>query len=157
MDQLKIYEQLKVKVQLIRDHQAVPKIKVTSPLDVHKIFKDEVAQWDREKFLSVMLNARNYITAIDLISIGSLTDAVIHPREVFKSAILSNASSIILVHNHPSEDLSPSNEDNIITKRLEEAAEIIGITLLDHLIITTENYYSLCSGQTNINYERLPF
>ena len=103
MSGLTMYQKLKVKVQLVRDSQTIPMIKLDSPDDVYNLLKDEVSKWDREKFLSIMLTARNQIIGIEEVGVGCLTSTIVHPREVFKSAILSNADRIILVHNHPSE------------------------------------------------------
>ena len=140
MNMLKPYLQLKVRVQLVRDSPVSPMIKVECPDDIFNLLKDEVTKWDRERFLSIMLNSRNFIIGIETVSIGTLNSTVIHPREVFKSAILSNASAIILVHNHPSEDPSPSEEDKKITEQLKSAAKILDISLIDHIIITSHNY-----------------
>ncbi len=81
------------------------------------------------------LNTKNNITGINVVSIGSLNSSLVHPREVFKAAILGNAAAIILAHNHPSGDPSPSPEDLEITRRLVEAGKILGIEVLDHVII----------------------
>ena len=98
------YKQLKVRVQLVRDSPTtvLPKIQFDSAKDVYNLLKDEVLSWDREKFLSIMLNSRNQVIAIDEVGIGSLDKTVVHPREVFKSAILANAIGVVLVHNHRS-------------------------------------------------------
>ena len=98
---------------------------------------------DREKFFTLCLNAKSQVTYTELISIGTLTTSLIHPREVFKAAIKNNSASIICVHNHPSGDPTPSQDDINITQKLKEAGEIIGIKVLDHIIIGRESYYSL--------------
>jgi len=100
---------------------------------------------DRENFYVLHLNAKNIILGKELISIGSLTNSIIHPREVFKGAILNNSASIICVHNHPSGDPSPSEEDIAITHRLLAAADIIGIEILDHVIIGNGRCFGLIS------------
>jgi len=82
-----------------------------------------------------MLNAKNVIIGMDVVSVGTLTQSCAHPRELFKAAILSNAASIILVHNHPSGDPAPSVDDAQLTARISKAGEILGIRLLDHIII----------------------
>jgi DNA repair protein RadC len=96
----------------------------------------------REHFLSVHLDAKNKILCLDRVSVGSLTAAIIHPREVFKSCLLSSAAALLLIHNHPSGNTSPSREDIEITGRLKEASELLGIRILDHIIIGAEGYYS---------------
>ena len=88
------------------------------------------------------LDMKNQPTSISVVSIGSLNSAIVHPREVYKTAILSNAASIIIAHNHPSGIVDPSHEDITLTNRLDEAGKIIGIKLLDHLIIGYGNFYS---------------
>lgn len=89
------------------------------------------------------LNTKNEPTSISTVSVGSLNSSIVHPREVFKTAVMSNAASIIIAHNHPSGDITPSKEDKDITLRLKEAGDIIGIKLLDHIIIGDRNYLSL--------------
>ena len=96
MGKTAIYQKLKVKVQLIREAQNIPEIKIDTSDDIYSILKEEVQDWDRERFLSIMLNSRNQIIGIEEVSVGSLNSAVVHPREIFKSAILANAVSIIL-------------------------------------------------------------
>ncbi len=89
----------------------------------------------KEYFFTIHLDAKNCICCVDEVSIGSLNQTVVHPREVFKTALLSSASAIILLHNHPSGDPTPSREDIDITNRIKETGEVIGVKLLDHIII----------------------
>jgi DNA repair protein RadC len=142
------YEQLKVRVQLVRDSPAIalPKIQFDSAKDVYDLLKEEVLTWDREKFLSLMLNSRNLVIAIDEVGIGSLNKTIVHPREVFKSAILANAAGVILVHNHPSEDPTPSADDKRMTEQLYQAAKVLDISLCDHIIIAKHGYSSWLEG-----------
>ena len=90
---------------------------------------------DREQFLVCGLDAKHRIIGINIVSIGSLTFAIVHPREVFKPLILMNAAAFICAHNHPSSDPTPSQEDRLLTQRLRHGAELLGITLLDHLVL----------------------
>ena len=115
---------------------------MSSPEKVYKILKPLFLQ-DRETFYLLSLNTKNGIIAIRTISIGSLNANVVHPREVFKAAILDSASSVIVAHNHPSGDPTPSREDLAITAKLVETGNIIGITLMDHVIIGDGRHYSL--------------
>ena len=117
--------------------------KVTSPKEVYKIIAEYLKGVDREHLVLITLDTKNVITSITTISIGSLNTSIVHPREVFKTAILSNAASIILAHNHPSGDSTPSKEDINITDRIKESGKILGIDLLDHLIIGDDSYISL--------------
>jgi len=96
---------------------------------------------DREQFVVCGLDAKNCMIGVNLVSIGSLTLAIVHPREVFKALILMNAAGFICAHNHPSADVTPSHEDRVLTTRLRAGAELLGITLLDHLILG-EGFYS---------------
>ena len=99
---------------------------------------------DRESLVIIAVDAKCRPTHISIISMGSLTASIVHPREVFKVAIMSNAHSIIAVHNHPSGNAEPSSEDYQITKRLKEVGLIMGIPLIDHIVIgECENYVSL--------------
>ena len=93
---------------------------------------------DREYFVALHLNGKNVIQSVSVISQGSLNQSIVHPREVFKAALLSNAASVILSHNHPSGDLTPSQEDIAITRRLKDAGDIMGIKILDHIIVNTD-------------------
>jgi len=99
----------------------------------------DVAQ---ERFILLCLDIKNKLVNYSMISQGSLTSSIVHPREVLKPAILSNAASVIFVHNHPSGDPEPSVDDIEITKRLTKAFEICGISVLDHIIIGQNEYYS---------------
>jgi DNA repair protein RadC len=116
--------------------------KITSPQDIGDIFipilRDEV----KEKFLVVCLNSSNKIIKQETISVGNLNSSVVHPREIFKVAIDNNSASIILIHNHPSGNPEPSNEDIRITKKLVESGKILDIPVFDHLIIAGETYTS---------------
>lgn len=89
----------------------------------------------REVFATIHLDSKNRILCVETVSVGCLTSAIVHPREVFKSALLSSAAAVVLVHNHPSGDPTPSREDLELTKRLKEAGELLGIRVLDHVII----------------------
>jgi DNA repair protein RadC len=101
-------------------------------------------QPDREQFVVALLNAKNEMIGLNIVSVGALSSAPVHPREVLKPAILANAAAMILAHNHPSNDLEPSPDDIAITRKIIRAAEIVGIQVHEHLIISMENdrYYS---------------
>jgi len=97
---------------------------------------------DREGFVVLHLDSRHRVRSIELVAVGTLNATMIHPREVFKGAILANAAAVLVAHNHPSGDLTPSAEDRAITSRLAEAGEILGIEVIDHVIVTNEGYLS---------------
>lgn len=119
------------------------KINIKSPDEVASLFIEEMRYLKKEYFKVLLLNTKNEIIMIENISIGSLNSSVVHPREVFCTAIKKSACSIIAVHNHPSGNPMPSQTDIDITKRLMEAGELLGIKVLDHLIIGDGTYISL--------------
>ena len=114
---------------------------ILSPSDAYEMIKEQLEGVDREQFIIACLNTKNEPTNITLVSVGSLNKAIVHPREVFKTAILSNAASIMAFHNHPSGNINPSGEDENITRRLKECGEILGIGLVDHIIVGDNDTY----------------
>ena len=118
-----------------------PNTRYTAPSQIFEAFHF-LMQETKEYFLTLHLDGKNRINCIDVVSIGSLNQSIVHPREVFKTALLSSAAAIILVHQHPTGDPSPSSEDIAITRRLKEAGDIIGIKILDHCIIGQDSYIS---------------
>lgn len=116
--------------------------KITSPQDIADIFIPILRDDIKEKFIVVCLNSANKIIKHETISIGNLNSSVVHPREVFKVAIDCSSASIILIHNHPSGNPEPSNEDLRITKKIVESGKIMDIPVFDHLIIAGETYTS---------------
>ncbi|MBE0571680.1 MAG: DNA repair protein RadC [Ignavibacteriaceae bacterium] len=116
--------------------------KITSPQDIAEIFIPILRDDNKEKFIVVCLNSTNKIIKHETISIGNLNSSVVHPREVFKVAIDNSSASIILIHNHPSGNPEPSNEDIRITKKIVETGKIMEIPVFDHLIIAGETYTS---------------
>ena len=115
--------------------------KISSSKDVWNYFAS-IRELKQEHFYVLHLNSKNEIISSKLIAIGTLNSVVIHPREVFKQAILESAQSVILVHNHPSGDVTPSLQDKEITLKLEKASETVGIDLLDHIIVSKEKWFS---------------
>ena len=116
---------------------------ISSPKDAYEMIKEQLEGLDREQFIIACLNTKNEPTNISVVSVGSLNKAIVHPREVFKTAILSNAASIMAFHNHPSGETTPSQQDIQLTNRLYQAGELLGIKLLDHLIIGDGTFTSL--------------
>ena len=114
---------------------------ITNHYDAFRLVKSFLENSDREKFVVACLDTKNQPINIQVVSIGSLNSAIVHPREVFKVAMLSNASSIICFHNHPSGNIDPSVEDENITRRLKECGEILGIGLIDHIILGDRDRY----------------
>ena len=115
---------------------------ISSPADVDRLLRGRIANLDRENFIVVLLNAKNEVIETSTISVGTLSYSLVHPREVFKPAIRASAASIILAHNHPSGKVEPSREDREVTARLAEAADILGIEVLDHVIVG-DSYFSM--------------
>ena len=108
---------------------------------VAQLLWDYLADTDREHFVVILVDQKNRLIGINTVSIGSMTASVVHPREVWKPAILCNAAAVLLGHNHPSGDPQPSREDRAMTTRLVEAGKLLGITVLDHVIIGGNGKY----------------
>lgn len=130
-----------VKIQLVRESSAVQEKLILSPFDAVQLVKDDLKSRDREILLAITLNTRNRVLGVNEVSVGTANESLVHPREVFKTAILQNAVSVILAHNHPSGDTEPSDEDKQATKRIAEAGRVLGIEVLDHIIVG-EHYFS---------------
>lgn len=126
----------------ISRHGGEDKVKVNSPLVLVDLLMEEMRYLKKEYFKIAILDTKNQIISIENISIGNLNASIVHPREVFNIAIKKSANSIILVHNHPSGDPTPSTEDINITHRLLEVGEIVGIKVLDHIIIGDNKHVS---------------
>jgi DNA repair protein RadC len=119
----------------------VREIKVSSPGDVWPL----VSHWSdrkQERFICCSLNGAHELIAMRVVSIGLVNRTVVHPREVYADPITDRACAVIVAHNHPSGRLDPSPEDREITKRLKEAADTLGIALLDHIVFSSEGYFS---------------
>ena len=119
------------------------KVRVTNPAILADILMDEMRYLTKEHFKIAILDTKNQILSIENISVGTLNASIVHPRDVFKVAIKRNANSIILIHNHPSGDTTPSSEDINITNRLIDAGSLLGIRVLDHIIIGDNTFRSL--------------
>ena len=120
----------------------VSKIKIDNNKIIYDLFKYEFINCYQEKFIALFLDIKNNLIDYNVIFMGTVSSSIIHPREIFKLAFKYSASSIIIVHNHPSGDSNPSNEDIIITDKLFEIGKIMSIPILDHVIIGYKNYYS---------------
>lgn len=129
-------------LRLVREGSILYKTRrISSPKDAVGIGQQFLEDADREQVIVCCLDTKNQPLSISVVSMGILNSSLIHPREIFKTAILTNAASIMLFHNHPSGDPEPSNEDLSITQRIKEAGVLMGIELLDHIIIGTEGRY----------------
>jgi DNA repair protein RadC len=126
----------------IRTRNIHNKIRIDSPSKIVNLMMDELRYLNQEHFKILLLDTKNQIIKIENISVGTLNASIVHPRDVFNAAIKRHANSIILVHNHPSGDPTPSNEDINVTNRLVEVGEIVGIKVLDHIIMGDNRYIS---------------
>lgn len=115
--------------------------RISRPEDVYELLHD-LQRETKEHFLALHLDGKNRIICLDRVSTGSLNQSIVHPREVFKGALLSSAAAVVLVHNHPSGDPTPSTEDREITRRLREVGDLVGIKVLDHVIVGEGGYVS---------------
>jgi len=156
-EEMKGYQQLGFEVNEDNTNHYIPKVQISMVKEVFvsntayrcsedvansEIADNELRSSDREKFICVHFNIKNQIISYEVVSMGSLTSSIVHPREVFKAAILANAASVLFMHNHPSGDTEPSIDDIEITNRLCKAGTILGFNVLDHLIITKTGYLS---------------
>lgn len=124
-----------------------PSVKLDSPENVYKFFKKTIKGELRENLYCVHLNTKNMVVGWELISVGTQTETLVHPREVFLGAIRNGACTIIIFHNHPSGCLAASNEDRTTCGRLAESGKILGIQLLDFLILTEDSFLSFKEEQ----------
>ena len=130
-----------VRIEMVKEKRVKYKENITRAETAAEILKTVIGNADRETAVVLCLDTKNKINAINIVSVGTVDATLTHPREVFKAAILSNATGIIFAHNHPSGDIEPSKEDEQITKRLIKAGKILGIDVLDAIIIG-DGFYS---------------
>lgn len=138
------YELEVVNIRLVREPSWYSEVPLRKTKDAAELMAREFADYDREVFCILNLVSDGKIINMNIVSMGTLNASLVSPREVFKSSILSNAASIIAVHNHPSGCVNPSKQDKLITQRLREAGGLMDIELLDHIIVGGKNrqYYS---------------
>jgi DNA repair protein RadC len=128
-------------------------ITIREAQEVAKVFQDlltlkDTIDRDKEHFYVMHMNARQQINLVELVAIGTLNHAEIHPRETFRRAVIVGTDSIIVAHNHPSGEVTPSEADSKVTSQLSQAGDILQIPLLDHLIFTETTYYSFRDNKT---------
>ena len=130
------------KISMVKDGSICAERRtITRSNDLLPILREYFAHHDREEMLCVLLDAKHKIIGLHTVSIGSMSYAIVHPRETFKAAIVSNCAAVILAHNHPSGDPTPSQEDRQLTTRLKDCGVLLGIPVLDHLVIGDEGHY----------------
>src|SRR5699024_2490769 len=130
-----------VAIRMIEQPPLLSKEPMDSPEAAIRVMQEFLSEMDRELFCIVNLQSDLKPINMNIVSVGALNQSLTHPREVFKSAILSNAAGILMIHNHPSGNLAPSKEDIYITDRLRQAGEPLGIPLFDHIITGREKEY----------------
>ena len=118
-------------------------VRVTGPEVAARVLMDRIGRKDREHLVVLHLDGRHRVAAVETVAVGTLTAALVHPREVFKGALLANAAALLVGHNHPSGDLEPSAEDLASRSRLAEAGALLGIPVLDYLIVSRDDYRAL--------------
>ncbi len=139
--QLKAAFELAARMTSPTENEEKPVVK--TPEDAVAVMQGRLKDKKKEYFVALLLDTRNQLIKIAEISIGSLDSSIVHPREVFKEAISASSASVVFIHNHPSWDTRPSDEDIQMTKRLVQVGELVGIDVLDHVIIGGKNYLSL--------------
>ncbi len=123
------------------------RVRINGPADVAALVMEEMRHLEQEQFRVILLDTKNQVLGVESVSTGTLNTTLVHPREIFKLAIRRVANAIILVHNHPSGDPTPSPEDRQITKDLMAAGQLLGIDVHDHVIIGDRRYFSLREGR----------
>lgn len=133
-------------IKIVRDRSVVylaENKNVNSPAAAANAIREVIGDSDRENFVVLCLNRKHDIVSAEIASIGTISECFVHPREIFKAAVLSSASAIVVGHNHPSGNPTPSDDDFNITKRLIEAGKILGIDVLDHIVIGDDCHVSI--------------
>jgi DNA repair protein RadC len=133
---------MKCRIMMVREGRREKPIALTCPQLTFLYMRSKCRRLDREHFWRIALDARSNVLGYETVSIGTISASLVHPREVFKGAILSNAAAIIVAHNHPSQDTSPSPEDKEVTRRIQKAGELLGIPLFDHLVLGDRSFFS---------------
>lgn len=121
---------------------ALPKLDMNNPKSIASYYMEKLRHKSQEHFVIALFNTKNEFLSDKLISIGTVNQTIVAPREIFSTALKYDAVNIALIHNHPSGDSKPSREDRICTNRLVEAGKMVGITVVDHIIIGDNNFYS---------------
>ena len=147
-----------VSIRLVKEPPLMSDTSILNPGDAVKLLGDYMCTLDREVVCVINMRSDGRPMNCNFVSMGAVSESIAHPREIFKSAILANASSMILLHNHPSGKLEPSEQDTLITSRMLKLCDLLGIPLLDHIIVggKNENYFSFKEKQ-KLDYEHNRF
>lgn len=126
-----------MRISIVADGRAkrFAKAKIETPKDWDEVARYFARNDGKERFIVGLLNSVHHLLAVNIVSVGTINASLVHPREVFRPAIIQGATAVVVAHNHPSGDVTPSHEDKETTKRLVQASRIIGIPILDHVII----------------------
>jgi len=127
-----------------------PGMQVRGGGDVARVVRESVRHARRESFFALLLDARHRVMSLRVISVGSLESSLVHPREVFAPAVREGAAALVVAHNHPSGDATPSVEDREVTERLRQVGELLGIEVLDHVVVGRERYFSFADGRYHV-------
>ena len=130
-----------VRTQLVREKE-MPHVNISCSCDAASYVREQIGDFDREVILAIAMDARHNVNATSMVHIGTANESVADTADILRVALYSSSRNLIIAHNHPSGDPSPSAEDKALTKRMKEAASLMNIKLLDHLIIGSERYYS---------------
>jgi DNA repair protein RadC len=133
----------RVRVRLVRERAGKFGPSLCCAGDIAALCSPDMAHLDREQFVALHVDPKNRLISREVVSIGHLTAALVHPREVFKAAILANAAAIAFVHNHPSGDPEPSRDDLELTRRLQKAGDLLGIPVIDHVVVARNGHVSI--------------
>lgn len=133
----------KESIELAPDFSGIPAVVVSSPATLYEHYKSLFVDHVRERFVAFWLNSANKVIGYEVVTEGLLNASLAHPREVFRGAIVATAASIIIAHNHPSDNPEPSQEDITLTRQIADSGKIIGIPVHDHIIFTSNGYTSL--------------
>lgn len=131
-----------VRIKQVVCETTIPITHVGSSFGTAQILMDEIGNESQEVLLILCLNTKGGVNSLSVVHRGTINQSIAHPRDIFQRAILSNATRIFVAHNHPSGNHQPSENDCLFTERMKQAGEILGIELLDHLIVTSNSYYS---------------
>ncbi len=130
-----------VRTQLVREKE-LPHVNISCSTDAASYVRQHIGDFDREVILAIAMDARHNVNATSMVHIGTANESVADTADILRVAIYSSSRNLIIAHNHPSGDPSPSAEDKALTKRLKEAAALMNINLLDHIIIGNDSYFS---------------
>jgi len=130
-----------VRSQLVREKE-MPHVNISCSTDAASYVREQIGDFDREVILAIAMDARHNVNATSMVHIGTANESVADTADILRVALYSSSRNLIIAHNHPSGDPSPSAEDKALTKRLKEATSLLNITLLDHVIIGNETYFS---------------